>query len=184
MRHARSIGAFLVLGLGANLLVCWVFAASGGFENASAREQYQAIGGDHQWLVNRWDHAMGTRVLSMVWRGDHRKGYNEGSGVTLLPTWGTIMPPHADTPTVGNQLIEGWGFPMRSWAVAVDITPRSVGEPFVERRWMWTPGSLVLPLRPIWTGVAINSLLGGLLLMGAWAIIHDLFRRYTARNGS
>ena len=189
-RRLLTIAGLLAAGAALSVAVAWTSALTLDVSHGRLTELYTELGQEHHWEIYRWDNAPGTRVFSRTWYGFAPGPYNNGDPADLLASWGRTVPPDPDTPEVVSYIDEAWGFPFRS------VACRTVSRPTPEGRHTTVsshvlrltkprrPGgsSLYLPLRPVWGGLAVNSLLYALLVLVIYAVARDIRRAIRRRR--
>lgn len=182
-RRLGLIGGLLALGAFLNLAVAWTWGLATSFTRGPALECYAALGEDHHWTVHRWNRPAATRIISKSWHGFGGGPYPKGSPSFLLAAWGRIEPPDVTTPGTVTQIDEAWGFPLRTVACRVTVCEQQDRSTLSYAN-LLALGAVnedgqqegYLPLRLIWWGFAVNSVLYGLLVLVVYAALRDLTR--------
>ncbi len=184
MKHALLALLLLLLGAAVSLGVAWGGALGRGFGKAGLLEQYAPVGPTHHWLVHRWDVVAGTRIMSSVWDGNVGEPYNQGPPERLLSAWGRIDVPDAEHTREVRQIDEAWGFPLRAMACRFESIPTLGGAPLESREHILSlrvaegadDRGRYVPMRPIWLGLGIDTVLYALGLMVTTALVRDGWR--------
>ena len=178
-----AIGAVL------NVTVAWTCALLVDLGHQRVDELYGDIGDEHHWEVYRWKGIAGTRILSRCWTSFAPGPYNHGDPSDLLARWGRIETPADPLPPSRSEIDEGWGVPMRSmgchmteqWSAEADKSFSRTG--IFTLRALKGPGdrSVYLPLRPLWLGFALNTIVYALVVIAIRGVVRDVVRaiRYT-----
>jgi hypothetical protein len=173
------------------LAVAWGGALTTDLARGRLLELYADLGNGWHWEVYRWDRVLGARVLSRSWEGLAPGPYNHGDPAALEPSWGGVPRPDPAAPQEQADVVEGWGFPFRAFGCGASM--RMAGEEMqtttagvlnlAEPR---APGDggLYLPLEPLWAGLALDTLLWGLLALVAHALARDARRALARRRAA
>ncbi len=181
-----------VIGAVLNVAVAWTCAVTMDLGRGTISELYAEIGLEHSWEVYRWDNMAGTRVMSRCWRGFAPGPYNDGDPADLLTSWGRIVAPSDPLYPSRSEIDEGWGFPMRSvgchyallWTARGDRSATEAG--VLKLRASAGPGDrgLYLPLKPLWRGFVINTLVYALVVVAIHGAARDVTRTIQRRRAA
>ena len=191
-RHLKIATGLTVLGAVLNIAVAWTCSVSMDLGRGTISELYAEVGLEHSWEVYRWDNAAGTRILSRCWRGFAPGPYNRGDPATLLSSWGRIVAPSEPLPASRSGVDEGWGFPMRSVGCHYDLVWTDQGETstsdagVLRLRTSTGPGDrgLYLPVKPLWTGFVINTIVYALTVIAIHGVVRDAARAIRRRRAT
>jgi hypothetical protein len=175
----------LLIGMVVTVLISWLLAVTVDVYATRADDALTPRGEWH-WSVHRHAGIGSTRIESM-WRHQEHPGRTIVSADTLAPRWAGIDKPPQERGIIHlNRLIDARGWPWLAFSsdvrrvivseprtVTTDELVNGIRVPVAEwniLRWAGSPPSpsfmspRVLPLRPIWRGFMLNSLLyGGLI---------------------
>ena len=180
-RRLLIIAIFLLLGAVVNVAVAWGCAL--GLDLSSAIMATGTDGPDglgDTWVIRVWTRTGSVRVSSHRFVGVHS---SDTTATELVPAWtgfGVPLPQYVSrTELYESRFADAWGWPLLSMWHQTDkaFSPQKTiraGVPVAGR---------ILPLRPLWPGFAVNTLLYATLL---WLLIPgplDLRRFLRLRRG-
>ena len=172
MKRLRIILLFLLLGAIVNVAVAWgcaIFAniyLSGDFVDGVTSRSGEG------WELHRIDNFGFTLLLGQSI--DDMKYYSS-SNILLAPAWSQF----ADPPTIEMGMKEeSTGWPLRTLSWFTTFTP-STSNTIRQHVWSFRerPNEIDLPLAPIWTGFAINTIFYALLLWMPFIARHVIRRK-------
>ncbi len=189
-RHLLRAAGLAACGAVLNIAVAWTCAATMDLGHGTVSELYAEVGTEHSWEVYRWDNVAGTRIMSRCWRGFAPGPYNHGDPATLLATWGRIVAPSEPLPASRSGVDEGWGLPMRSVGCYYDLLWTDQGEKSTSKagvlrlRKSAGPGQrgLYLPVKPLWSGFVINTIVYALVVVAIHGVVRDIARAIRRRR--
>lgn len=181
-----------VIGAVLNVAVAWTCAVTMDLGRGTISELHAEVGLEHSWEVYRWDNMAGTRVMSRCWRGFAPGPYNDGDPADLLTSWGRIVAPSEPLYPSRSEIDEGWGFPMRSvgchyalqWTAGGDKSISETG--VLKLRASTGPGDrgLYLPLKLLWRGFVLNTLVYALIIVAIHGAVRDGVRMIRRRRAA
>ena len=191
-RHLLIATGLGVIGSVLNLAVAWTCAVTMDLGQGSISELYAEIGDEHYWEVYRWDNLAGTRVMSKCWHGFVPGPYNDGDPASLLTTWGRIVAPSEPLPASRTGIDEGWGFPMRSvgchyallWTYEGEKSGSNVGVLKLRTASAAGDRGLYLPLKLLWRGFVVNTLVYALTVVAIHGAVRDIVRMIRRRRAA
>ncbi len=186
---ATALGA---IGAMLNIAVAWTCAVTMDLGRGTISELYAEIGDEHSWEVYRWDNLAGTRVMSRCWQGFAPGPYNDGDPSSLLTTWGRIVAPSEPLDASRSGIDEGWGFPMRSvgchyallWSDKGDKSASDVGVLKLRTSSGAGDRGLYLPLKLLWRGFIVNTLIYAITVVAIHGVIRDVARMIRRRRAA
>ena len=183
MKYLRVILIFLLLGAVVNVAVAWGLAVvhNGIYDRFSDGEEGRASADGDSWEIARFDYFGTTRLVGIPSTKELvGSGYEAEYVPGLLPSWSRMNDPPSTLPANADrkygiqwdmvflsEIARGW--PLRSFTCThyksyPDLIIHTKDGILLHVDSKFRLQRITLPLRPIWTGFALNTILYAVLL--------------------
>lgn len=183
----RILIASVLIGFALNVGVAWICAARVALVGAPVEAQGAEVDPPRTWIVRRWEAPGALRVLSQ--RGDSPfLAEPSREPERILPEWtgyAKALPAYdAGDAVCESRLADARGWP---WLALYAETNRAM-TPDPEIRGAFTVAGNAFPVRPLWTGILLNTLAYGafvFVLTSPWSLrrVHRLWHERCTRCG-